>query len=172
MGTATRKSIFEENAPKLVGWYIKKHQNLIRYFGSYEDMHQHLLCEAWKATLKYNKDIARYTTYIFVCIKNAAGIYVRKANALRRKGVLISTDDLITNTLSLNDMLADDSDVFEEYQDKQCLKIILANLKPEAYDYYINELKQQEVAVKHHTSQANVSRRIRKNIEEIKTLFL
>ena len=164
--------LFEENAPKLVGFFIKKHQNLIKFFGSYEDMQQHLLYEAWKATLHYDETISKYSTFIFTCIKNATGQIIRKTNAVRRKAIVVSTDELITNTLSLNDMLSDDIDLFEEYQDRQCLDIIIAHLKPEAYDYYINEMKQREIAAKHNTSQAMVSRKIRKNINNIKTLFL
>lgn len=163
--------LYEENAPKLVGFYISKNPKLISFFDSREDMQQHLLLAAWKATLQYNGAIAKYSTFIFACIKNSMRRVIRKANSPAHKGNVISMEEYISETLKIEDTLASEEDLSEMLERKEKLNFIVKHLSPEAYDYYVNGLKQREIAENYATSQTMVCRKIKRNIKTIKNMF-
>lgn len=119
-----------------------------------------------------------FSTYAVRCIDNRILMYMRKN---RTKYVLDVSlvDDEDDDDISLIDLLADSTNIEDEYIDKEvmcCVKLVIDNLNDdEKYllDLYINKgLKQQEIADMFNVGQSIISRRISKIIRKVQSVLI
>ena len=171
MPNVDNAKLFENNAPKLIAYYINKNFKIVYLFGSYEDAQQQLMLVAWNATLKYNTEKGKYSTFILTCIKNSVKQLIRKQFTQKRNYKTISLDKEVSKDVRLCDILPNDCDVSKEVEDKENFRFALQLLNAEAFDYYIKGMKLEEIACKYNYTKANASKKINKNIEKIRVIL-
>lgn len=175
MGTEKEKleQLFLDNAPKLVRYTIKKNQEAIKYFGSFEDMEQSLLGKVWTAISKYDESKGKLSTYVMAVCQNAIRRQVNISKAPKRKGQLenLSLDYAFPEGTSYAEILGDNEDLHRSLVERLILERAMSLLIPESYAYYIDGLKQIEIAEVVGCSQGVVSRKIRKNIKQIRAVI-
>ena len=167
-----REKLFEENAQKLVRYTIKGHTEAIKYFGSYEDMEQHLLGKVWEALSKYDSARSKISTFILKVCQNEIKMVIRKFQMPKRRGETISLNEKLPSGMTIEDCLEDETNVAEELAKQDLIIKIIAKLNCESYAYYIDGLTQKEIARVVGLSQGYVARKIKKNINEIRAEFV
>ena len=165
------QQLFECDAPKIVSFFIKNDQKSIQYFDSYEDMRQELLMKVWLMMPKYDASRSAFTTFVGMICKTVIRQKIRKSQAKKRDGVLISMEEEISEGIKIGSMLTDDFNMEDKTIESSLLPMIKSMLNQEAYEYFIEEKTQKEIASTHNVSQASVSRKIKRNIKQIQFEF-
>lgn len=167
------EQLFLDNAPKLVRYTIKKNLEAIKYFGSFEDMEQSLLGKVWTAISKYDESKGKLSTYVMAVCQNAIRRQIRNSKLPKRNGEScnLSLDYDFPEGMSYAEILGNNEDLHQSLVEKLILERAMSLLLPESYAYYIDGLKQVEIAKVLGSSQAMVSRKIRKNIKQIRAVI-
>lgn len=158
----------------LVKYSIKKLGLKTNLYGDYEDLLQTMLLEVYEKLPKYESEKSRLSTFVYVIVKNKYLYDLRKSKTSKRKSNLecISLDEEIDSldnrATTLKDIIPDSRDYIQNLEDKLIIKDCLHLLNKEAKLYLIDELNQKEIAEKVNSSQANVSRRIKKSLNEMR----
>lgn len=175
MGTEKEKleQLFLDNAPKLVRYTIKKNLEAIKYFGSFEDMEQSLLGKVWNAISKFDESKGKLSTYVMAICQNAIKRQINISKRPKRNGELnnLSLDYAFPEGMTYAEILGTNEDLHQSLVEKLILERAMALLVPESYAYYIDGMKQVEIAKVLGSSQAMVSRKIRKNIKQIRAVI-
>lgn len=167
-----REELFAKNAQKLVRYSIRDHLEAIKYFGSYEDMEQHLLGKVWEALSKFDSRKGKISTYVLKVCKNEIAMVVRKFQMPKRKGETLSLDDRLPSGTTIGEYIEDETDIAAEIAKQDLIARIISKLNCESYAYYIDGLTQKEIAHLVGLSQGYVARKIRRNINKIRAEFL
>ncbi len=137
-----------------------------------EDLVQDLITHIFEKIDKYDPKKSKFSTWVYKVCHNERLMQLRKNDATKRKSNV--------NTLSLNniiddqdtesiDLLIDDSDTSSYYK-----KVIIDLVYPQLSDMskkYFDGVNQVDLAREYNMSQANVSRKVKKEINEIKKNF-
>lgn len=159
---------------RLVKYSIKKLGLKTDLYGDYEDLLQTMLLEVYIKLPKYEPEKSRLSTFVYVIVKNKYLYDIRKSNTSKQKSNFecISLDEEIKSldnrATTLKDIIPDSRDYIQNLEDKLIIKDCLHLLNKEAKLYLIDELNQKEIAEKVNSSQVNVSRRIKKSLNEIR----
>ncbi|MBR2385689.1 sigma-70 family RNA polymerase sigma factor [bacterium] len=167
-----KEQIFEENAQKLVRFVIKGHLDTVKYFGSYEDMEQHLLGKVWEALSKYDSARGKISTFILKVCTNEIKMIARKHNTQMRKAELVSLNDKLPSGTVIEDCIECEIDIAAEVAKQALIARIIKKLDCETYAYYIDGLTQKEIARIVGFSQSYVARKIKRNINRIRAEFM
>ena len=164
------EEIYNNDAPRLVKYYITKYTSTIKIFGSWEDAYQSLLLQIWRVMPKFDRERSKFTTFALYVCKMACYKEYRKQNASKRKHVSISVDaEIDEEGHTIADVIGEEVDIEDVIAKEDIVEDVILKLHPMAYDYYINELSQKELSAKYNLSQAYISRIISKNINRIRT---
>ena len=80
-------------------------------------------------------------------------------------------EEEISEGIKIGSMLTDDFNMEDKTIESSLLPMIKSMLNQEAYEYFIEEKTQKEIASTHNVSQASVSRKIKRNIKQIQFEF-
>lgn len=160
------KQLYLNQAPRIVGYVVKNNYNKVKFFGSVEDMFQALMVKVWSILPRFDRTKGKFSTFIVKCCHNEIGVYIRKANAKRRKANVVSIEENIAENLKILDILKDkrnkDPEVFAMVQK------IVPLLEDETRLYFLSEKTQREIAKEKNLSQPTVNKKIKKNILKIR----
>lgn len=169
----TKEELFNKNtniAYKLAWGYYKNYSREI------EDIKQVALMGLWKACLKYDENIAAFSTYAYPIIKNHINIYVRGLR--KHENRYISFNEPVTDNLTVEDQIAVDFDYEEDIVDrayvaevKEKIPFIFRDEREQlVFHHYINGKPQRETANIMNVSQPQISRiqkRVKNKIHEL-----
>lgn len=169
----------EEDIIKLVNSFVYKRftdENSCKIFFkdsmlSREDLRNDLLLYVYEKLPNYNKEKGTLSTYIYVLCKTKCYLIHRKN---KRKEFNISLDSYVMkneNDVTYLECIPSDDKIIDMIIQQDILDRVKDELNNETKDYYLNDISQKEIAKKLNTSQANVSRKIRKNIKSLRHLF-
>lgn len=168
-----QKSLYENNATRLVKYFISRHRNEVIYFDSYDDYEQELLLAIWKALPLFNSDKGTFSTYVFTCCRNFLFIKIRQSKTSKRDGVTISLDEEIGDGITLKDSIeSSDKSIEDCISEEEIMRKIINLLCYESKLYFIEQISQTEIAKKLGVTKSEISRRIGKNIRKVKRVIL
>jgi len=135
-----------------------------------------------KATKYFSQDKAKFTTYACRCIRNEILIELRKQTSCKRKAEIISLNKVVfngeDNEITLADMISSEENIENDLiKEEQLTKLyeMINNLEYKdreiIKDYYgLERTKKNQtyIADKYKLSQAQVSRKINKLINEMR----
>ena len=159
--------LYEENAPKLVSMFIGKNKQFIKLFGDYEDMGQTLLLKLWEVLPKYSAERGKFSTFCCKCCYNECLMKIRKES--RKTWNEVSQEELLAEGFKIEDTLSTkDLDLFEQHEKASLLEAIKPMLDETTSAYYLEDLKQVDIAKQEGIAQTYVSRKIKSNLEKIR----
>lgn len=137
-----------------------------------EDLVQDLITTIVDKINQFDNEKAEFSTWLYTICNNKRLMLLRKENATKRKSNI--------NTLSLNnivddqctesvDLLVDDSDTSSYYK-KFIVDIVYSQLSDMAKKYF-GGVNQVDIATEYGMSQATISRKVKKEINEFKKKF-
>lgn len=155
---------------KLIYHVLKK----LNLYNQKDDLYDVGMIALIKGVDTYNPSYAKPSTYLYKCIKNAILIELRK-----KRMTTISIETIVTENLTLEDMLADPFNLEEHITQNdlldniyKCLEKLSQNQQYviiNCFGLFNNEiLTQKQVAVNLNTSQPNVSRILKRAIKNLK----
>lgn len=164
------KQLYLNNAPRLVGWYIKRHKDFGIYFDSFEDMRQELLLSVWEKLPFYDETIGKFSTYVVVICGSEVSHKISYASRGKRNGSLkrISLNTELADGFSLMDTIAGDDDPCNTLCQKERDDKLRKLLNPLTYAFYIDGYKLKEIAKIENKTQGAVRYAIRKNLIKVK----
>ena len=168
------EEIYNNNAPKLVNYYIKTYASTAKIFETWEDAYQSLMLAVWKCLSRYDDKRGKFTTFALAVCKMATYREYNKQNNKKHKHTSISVDEEIDDLgHTIADVIGEEIDVEDKIYKEEITEEIILRLHPIAFDYYVMELTQTELSAKYNIAQASISRIISKNISRIRTqLFM
>lgn len=164
------KQLYLDNAPGLVGWYIKKHKNASIYFDTFEDMRQELLLSVWEQLPLYDATISKFSTYVAVVCSSEVSHKRSFANREKRKGSFkqSSLNQELAEDFTLMDIIGRDEDPCDALCRKEAMDNIKKQLNPLAYAYYIDGYEVKEIAKYQGKTEGAIRQSIRNNLIKIK----
>lgn len=152
-----------------------KYQNCWKLYDSYEDMISELVLFVYRKLPLYNDKITSLSTYIYMLVYSKFCLEWRKAKTHKymTKYNTVSLDEMLgeDESLSRYEMLGDDCECENTLVNAEIVNAIYPFLKEETKMYYLQDLKQKEIAKRTGQTQAYVSRKIKTNIKEIRNYF-
>lgn len=156
---------------KIVGKFCIKNRNFVKLFDSYEDFVSENVVLVIRKIHLYDNTRAAFSTFINKICYNYCLAKLRK-NKNKSKIITYSEyyDIEKDNALNLIENQIDEKMNVEEIVYKNILlkKLKLSNL---LYDYAINNKTQNELAKKYNIAQSIISRRLRKEQENLKEIL-
>lgn len=164
------KQLYLDNAPGLVGWFIKRHKETGIYFDSFEDMKQELLLCLWEKLPLYDETRGKFSTFVILVCNSRVDHKRSFATTQKRKGSIktLSLDYNIGEKLTLMDVIESNENPCETLCRKEERERLLKKLEPETYAYYIDGFSIKEIASSQGISEYGARGRIERNISRIK----
>ncbi len=164
------EQLYLNNAPRLVGWYIKRHKNASIYFDTFEDMKQELLLSVWTRLPLYDETISKFSTFVIVVCESEISHKISFFNRDKRKGFLnlTSLNHELAENFTLLDIIGKDEDPCDAICRKEKMENIKKMLNPFAYAYYIDGYKIKEIATYLGKTEGAIRSSIRKNLIKVK----
>lgn len=164
------KQLYLDNAPGLVGWFIKRHKELGIYFDSFEDMKQELLLYLWEKLPLYDETKSKFSTFVIMVCKNRVSHKRSFATTQKRKGTIktLSLDYSIGERLTLMDVIGNNEDPCEALCRKEESENLMKRLDPETYAYYIDGFSIKEIASYQDATESATRGRIWRNLFKVK----
>lgn len=164
------KQLYLDNAPGLVGWYIKRHKDASIYFDTFEDMRQELLLSVWEQLPLYDVTISKFSTYVVVVCKSVVSHKISYANREKRKGSsnLLSLNQELAEDFTLMDIIGRDEDPCDALCRKEKIDNVKKMLSPSAYAYYIDGYEIKEIATYQNKTEGAIRSSIRRDLIKIK----
>ena len=156
-----KEKLFNDNI-KLAYMVIGRYKNIARL--NYEEVEQTALLALWKAVVKYDESISKFSTFAVRTIENELMYYYRR---MKKHINVISYEIPIAENLTLEDSIPDPNDNFEFIETRNDIetalnKIKLSNLQKQIIELIKGGVSNQKViASKLGVSQPTVSRNIK-----------
>ena len=158
----------DDDVVRLVKYYVSTHKQSARFFDSFEDYLQELLLRVLKALPLYDESKGSFSTYIMACCHNHVLQKIRILNSPKHNGIVVSLNEEIYEGITLEENLANPTNIANEFLLDKTIRNIKKMLIPESYKFYINGFSQTEIAKQLGVTKSEVNRRIRRNIRKIK----
>lgn len=164
------KQLYLDNAPGLVGWFIKRHKDDSIYFDTFEDMRQELLLSVWLALPQYDSNISKFSTYVVVVCRSEVSHRRIFANRQKRKGTLkqVSLNYELSDNYTLMNCIGIEEDPSETLCRKERMENLKKLLSPETYAYYIDGYTVKEIVKCLGKTENAVRQSIRRNIIKVR----
>ena len=154
---------------KLAAHVLKKHN--IKYD---EDLIQDLVIQAYSALEKFDKNIGSFSTFVCKCMENELRMIFRSKNASKRNNGIpdLSLDHTYEeydgNEFNYIDIFGYDYHYIKELHNKMLFNEIFPLTNEATRMYYLEGMKQVDIAKILGVSQKKVSFSIKKNIQQIR----
>ena len=154
---------------KLAAHVLKKHN--IKYD---EDLIQDLVIQAYSSLEKFDKNIGSFSTFVCKCMENKLRMEFRNKNASKRNSGIpdLSLDHTYEsydgNELNYIDIFGYDPNYIKELHNKMLFNEIFPLTNEATRMYYLEGMKQVDIAKFLGLSQKKVSFLIKKNIQQIR----
>lgn len=165
----------QKDAIKLVYKYFHTHTNYVYLFDSYDDMLSELLLCVFKSLNMYDPKRSKLSTYIYQICKNRIRLSLRNYKIKAKYNVnFISLDELVEtedNNIELNQIISDGKEINKELENELLSKLCVKYMDKVTYMRYILGMTQKQIATELGMTQANVSKRINKDIKNLRMLI-
>lgn len=164
------KQLYLDNAPGLIGWFIKRYKETGIYFDSFEDMKQELLLNLWEKLPLYDETKGKFSTFVIMVCKSRVTHKRSFVTTQKRKGTIktLSLDYSMGERLTLMDIIGSNEDPCEALCRKEERENLTKRLDPETYAYYIDGFSIKEIAGYQGITESATRDRIERNISRVK----